>query len=158
MPIISSTRARIRYNLFLPVMWWHTYWSWQQLKQTDGFIQAKGLLDLDRTFWTLTAWQDLKDMYLYRDNNAHRVAMPKLSAIADEISFVYWQQEDYSLPDWETTHSRMLAQGRFYPIENCSSNHAKKIVATPHIVKEYSILPENSELFQIIRALTDKER
>lgn len=121
-------------------MFWHTYWSWEQLKSTEGLIQAKGLLDYERAFWTLTAWEDIQSMHLYRDKNAHRVAMPWLSKIADEISFVYWEQKNFSLPDWKDTHSRMATNGRFYPLKNCSYNHSRKIITNPRILKEFFIV------------------
>ena len=139
MPIISSTRARIRSFIFVPVMLWHTSWSWYQLKESEGFIQGKGLLCFDRVFWTVTAWKDIDSMYLYRDQKAHSQAMPWLSKISDEVSFAYWEKDDYSLPSWKYIHSHMSKNARFYPLNEGSFNHNNKIICAPRIFQEYFI-------------------
>ena len=59
------------------------------MKQESAFIKGKLFVDRHLTFWTLTAWQNEKDMRTYRNSGAHLKVMPKLLHGCDEATVAH---------------------------------------------------------------------
>ena len=134
MVLISGTRFRIRSPLYLIMVGWHSYWSYKQLSRADGFLDSKFLRETNwSVFWSVTAWKNKSCMNCYKNIGAHRQAMPWLSLMCNEASLVHWEQEDATLPDWQTVRKRMLENGRFYNLSNPSKNHVEHYITFPQI-------------------------
>lgn len=133
MPLISGTRLRIRSPFYLPQFLWGNEMSARQLARSPGFLGGRLLVDRDRAFWTLTAWEDEAAMRAYRNNGAHRKVMPKLLKWCDEATVVHWSREDAELPDWQEVHRRMVAEGKVSKVNNASPRHATKQFSEPRV-------------------------
>jgi len=69
-------------------------------------------MDVRRTFWTVTIWKDQAAMLAFRNRGKHGKAMPKLAGWAEHSRVANWEQEEASIPDWETLYTRLTGQGR----------------------------------------------
>lgn len=128
MPFVSITRLRLRSPLFLPLFIRHAIPSSQQSATAPGNVLTQTRNQGLTTFWTFTIWQDEAAMRHYMVSGAHRKAMPTLSQMCDEASTVHWVQDNYELPSWEEIRRRMVANGRVYPLQYPSANHAKGVI------------------------------
>jgi hypothetical protein len=148
MTFISVTRFRLRSPLYLPLVGWHSYRSSRQLTKQAGFLGGRLLADANLAFWTITAWQGADRMRHYRDSGAHQRAMPLLSLMCSEASVAHWQQEDETLPDWQTAHERMSSGARFYKLSAPSENHVDKVIPQPKLSDPFAgqiILPKHKQ-------------
>ena len=134
MTLISGTRFRLRSPFYLILVFWHSYWSSRQLSDANGFLNVKFLKEANwLVFWSVTAWQNESSMNNYKNTGAHRRAMPLLSLMCNEASTVRWEQEETTLPDWQTVHKLMSENGNFYNLSNPSENHLKRQITLPQI-------------------------
>ncbi len=133
MTLISGTRLRIRSLLYMPQFFWGNELSARQLVHSPGFLGGKLLVDRNRVFWTLTAWEDEAAMRAYRNSGAHRKAMPKLLKWCDEATVVHWNQESAALPDWQEVYRRMVSEGKVSKVHNPSSSHPTKQFPEPRV-------------------------
>lgn len=131
MVFISVTRLRLRSPLYFPIFLWKVWLTTRQLVNTPGFLGGKLLRDANRTFWTMTAWEEQAAMKIYRNSGAHRSVMPNIQDWCDEASVVHWQQEDSNLPDWQEAHRRMVADGFLTKLFQPSPTHLKRDIAEP---------------------------
>lgn len=58
--LVSVTRLRVRSFLNLPAFLWMTFLAQRQTVRAPGFIGGRLLIDYQRTFWTLTVWENEK--------------------------------------------------------------------------------------------------
>ena len=65
MTFVSITRLRIRSVRFLPAFMIDTWQSMRQVKQAPGYRGGALLADRQRTYWTMTAWDDAAAMRAY---------------------------------------------------------------------------------------------
>ena len=70
----------------------------RQVKRAKGFVIGGLLPDSERTFWTMTVWENRAAMLAFMTSGAHKQAMPKLLDWCDEASVAGWEQEDSALP------------------------------------------------------------
>lgn len=133
MALISGTRLRIRSLLYMPQFFWGNELSARQLVHSPGFLGGKLLVDRDRAFWTLTAWEDESAMRAYRNSGAHRKVMPKLLKWCDEATVVHWNQVSSTLPDWQEVHWRMVSEGKVSKVNNPSARHPTKQFPEPRV-------------------------
>jgi hypothetical protein len=131
MYFISATRLRLRSPIYLFPFLWHTYASGKQLIKSNSFIKGKTLVDRNLTFWTLTAWETEAAMRAYRNNDAHKKAMPKLQRWCNEASVANWQQATEELPNWLEVHRRMTIEGRLSKVKLPSLQHHLSTIPAP---------------------------
>jgi len=124
MPFVSITRLRLRSPFFTIPFFWHAIRSLSQAKRATGNIGARTLADAHRVFWTASVWKDEASMRAYLTSGAHRKAMPKLMGWCDEASVANWTQAEPQLPDWNTAHRRLVAEGRKSKVHRPSPAHA----------------------------------
>jgi hypothetical protein len=91
--------------------------------RAPGFMGGRLLVDTQRTFWTLTAWESEKAMRDFRGSGAHKAVMPRLVDWCDEASVVHWTSESAELPSWSETADRMRRQGRPSRVVRPSPDH-----------------------------------
>jgi hypothetical protein len=133
MTLISGTRLRVRSIFYLPQFFWANELSARQLAHSPSFLGGRLLVDRDRTFWTVTAWEGEAAMRAYRNSGAHRKVMPKLLKWCNEATVVHWNQESSVLPNWQEIHRRMVSEGKVSKVNNPSSRHTTKQFPEPKV-------------------------
>lgn len=146
MVFVSATRLRLRSPLYLPAFGWNLLLTTWQSVNTPGFLGGKLLLDDNRTFWTLTAWEEQAAMKIYRNSGAHRSVMPQIQDWCDEASVVHWQQDNNNLPNWEQVHHRMVTDGFFTKLAKPSSAHLKRDIPEPASTKGLVLRPRKTAM------------
>ncbi len=131
MVFVSITRLRIRSWRFMPGFAIAAMRTRAQVSRAEGFLAGSLLPDRERTFWTMTLWQDQAAMRAYMASGAHLKAMPKLMTWCDEASIVHWEQDDAMVPDWTEADRRMRAEGRPSKVSQPSSRHRDLSYAAP---------------------------
>ncbi len=131
MPFVSVTRLRLRSAKFVPFLLWNNWRSSRQVARSAGFLGGQLLVDCRLTFWTMTVWKNLESMRSFRNDDAHKDAMPKLAHWCDESSAVHWEQGQPSVPHWLEAHKRMVREGRESPVEMRSSSFDLQKIPTP---------------------------
>lgn len=124
MPFVSVTRLRLRGWLFLPAFLFTNGPVARQVRKAPGFLGGTILMDSRRTFWTVSLWKDRASMTAFRNGGRHGKAMPKLAAWADHARVANWEQEEESIPDWETLYARLSEKGRPSRLLRPAPDHA----------------------------------
>jgi hypothetical protein len=141
MIFVSATRLHVKSPLDLPAFLWDVFQSTWQVVNTPGFKGGSLLTDTNRTFWTMTAWDEQAAMKIYRNSGAHRNVMPKIQDWCDEASVVHWQQEDSNLPDWIEVHRRMLEKGFPTRLSKPAVAHLERNIPQPKSSKGLVLRP-----------------
>jgi len=81
------------------------------------------MMDAHRTFWTISLWSDHASMLAFRNGGSHAKAMPKLAGWAEHTRVANWEQDETSLPDWETLYGRLSEKGRPSRLLHPDSDH-----------------------------------
>lgn len=142
MPFVSVTRLRIRSWLYLPLFALDAVKTVQQVRVAAGFQDGALLPDHDRTFWTMTAWDNGAAMRSYMLAGAHKASMPKLMHWCDEASVVHWEQDEPALPRWEEADRRMRTEGRISKVKHPSATHAGLRYLVPRVTRSAPIRPK----------------
>lgn len=120
---VSITRLRVRSWRFIPGFFVQTSGTIAQARKADGFAGGALLRDRQRTFWTMTLWQDEQGMRRFMTSGAHLKAMPRLLDWCDEASVVHWWQDNADLPGWDEAERRMRSEGRTSKVRHPSADH-----------------------------------
>ncbi len=107
--------------------------SRQQVARAAGFLGGRLLLDANRTFWTLTAWETERHMKAFRGSGAHVRAMPQLVKWSDEASFVHWVEDNAEIPQWPEAYARMVQEGRGSHVAHPSADHQARRFEKPRL-------------------------
>ena len=121
--IVSVTRLRVRSVLFLLPFVFRAFQSRRQVVRSPGFLGGRLMIDTERAFWTLTAWDSERTMREYRGSGAHKDVMPRLADWCDEAAVVHWTTEGAEIPAWAEAAARMRREGRPSRVAHPSSNH-----------------------------------
>jgi hypothetical protein len=125
---------------------WNLLLTAKQTVNTPGFLGGKLLSDANRTFWTMTAWEEQAAMKIYRNSGSHRSVMPRIQDWCDEASVVHWQQEDFNLPNWEEVHARLVADGFLTKLSKPSPAHLQRDMPKPLSSKGFVLRPRTTKL------------
>lgn len=131
--LLSVTRLRVRSVWYMPAFLWQTFRSNRQVARAPGFRGGRLLVDKQRTFWTLTAWEDERSMKAFRGSGAHSQVMPRLFHWCDEAAYTHWTASDEKIADWPEAHERLAHEGRLSRVEHPSADHEKKCFAAPRL-------------------------
>lgn len=131
MPLIAVTRLRLRSLRYLPLFGWLAFRAQGQARRSPGHLGSRVLNDVQRTYWTMSAWENEHAMRAFTASGPHRRAMPWLRRICDEASVVHWLQDTADLPDWNAAHRRMAADGRRSLVDHPSADHLAGAIARP---------------------------
>ena len=138
---VSITRLRVRSLRFMPAFIVQALGTNRQVRQAAGFVAGSLLPDRQRTFWTMTLWQDQAAMRHYITHGSHLQAMPKLMHWCDEASIVHWDQPDQILPSWDEADRQMRADGRPSKVRHPSANHHALNYRPPRTTRATPIAP-----------------
>ncbi len=135
MIFVSATRLRLKSFIYLPQFMLANEASVKQLVKTPGFKSGLELIDKRLTFWTVTAWENVEVMKVFRNSEPHRKAMQKLPKWCNEASYAHWMQEDEAFPDWQTIHAKIIEEGKITKVRNPSPHHLLKDYPAPQRTK-----------------------
>ncbi|WP_297370218.1 antibiotic biosynthesis monooxygenase [Acidocella sp.] len=144
MPVIGVTRLRLRSIRFLPGFAVYALRSLRQARFATGFLGGSLLNDYERTFWTMTAWDDEAAMRRFMNAGAHVAAMRRLAGWCDEASVVHWQQSGTALPDWAEADTKMREEGRPSRVTHPGPCHANLSYRRPRLTATVPIQPRGA--------------
>jgi quinol monooxygenase YgiN len=111
MAVIVVTRLRLRDPGLLDEFFTDAVAAIEQAQKAEGNLGADALADANNAWWSVSAWQDRHRMRAFVDNQPHLSIMPRLDHYCDEATFVDWEQDSPDLPDWQTSHRHLVADG-----------------------------------------------
>jgi Domain of unknown function (DUF3291) len=119
----SVTRLRVRSAKYLPVFLWQTLLAERQMRHAPGFSGGRLLIDVGRTFWTLTVWESDRAMKAFRGSGAHAKVMPRLMQWCDEAAYAHWEPTGDSIPSWLEAYEHLVSEGRLSRVAHPSVDH-----------------------------------
>jgi hypothetical protein len=131
--LASVTRLRVRSVRYLPPFVWETFLSQRQAVRAPGFFGGRLLMDADRTFWTLTGWEDERAMKAFRGSEPHAKVMPRLVEWCDEAAYAHWVPTGDSVPSWPEAYEHLVAEGRLSRVAHPSLGHNARQFAQPRL-------------------------
>jgi hypothetical protein len=94
--------------------------------KSAGNLGADALADADNAWWSVSAWQDRRQMQAYVDSEPHQGISTRLDHFCDEATFVDWEQPSPDLPDWQTSWRHLTADGKTAELTHPSpANHTR---------------------------------
>ncbi len=90
-------------------------------------------MDAHWVFWTLTVWENERDMKAYRGSKAHAKAMPRLAVWCDEGAYAHWIQEGEALASWPEAHAKLVRDGKLSRVSHPSPDHEKRVFPSPRL-------------------------
>jgi hypothetical protein len=144
--LAAVTRLRVRSVRYLPPFIWETFLSQRQVLRASGFHGGGLLLDVHRTFWTLTVWESERAMKAFRGTAPHAKVMPRLVEWCDEASYAHWTPAGDSVPSWPEAYERLVAEGRLSRVAHPSPAHDGRQFAKPRLrpLIGFDLKPRNS--------------
>jgi len=109
--VIVVTRLRLRDPALLDEFFTDAVAALEQAQKAEGNLGRDALADANNAWWTVSSWQDRRLMHAFVGNQPHRSIMGRLDHYCDEATFVDWEQDSPDLPDWPTSHRRLVADG-----------------------------------------------
>ena len=67
--------------------------------RSEGNLGTDALTDANNAWWSVSAWQEPRQMQAYVDSEPHLVISARLDHFCDEATFVDWEQGSPALPD-----------------------------------------------------------
>ena len=112
MAVIVVTRLRLRDPALLDEFFTDAVAAIEQAQKSEGNLGADALADANNAWWSVSSWQDRRPMRAFIRNQPHRSIMDRLDHYCDEATFVDWEQDSPDLPDWQTSHRHLVADGK----------------------------------------------
>jgi heme-degrading monooxygenase HmoA len=130
---VSVTRLRVRSIVYLPHFLWYTFTIQRQAENAPGVIGVRLLVDLNRTYWTLTSWVSEKAMKAFRGAAPHSKAMKKLPEWCDEAAYTHWTEEAPRLPEWTEAYERFIQSVKLSNVQHPSEAHQRLEFPQPNL-------------------------
>ena len=111
MPVIVVTRLRLKDPALLDEFFTDAVAAIEQATKAEGNLGADALADANNAWWSVTAWQDRRQMQAFVGAEPHLDIMTRLDHYCDEATFVDWEQASPALPDWRTSWTHLTADG-----------------------------------------------
>ena len=131
--IASVTRLRVQSFAYLPAFLWMTFRSQRQVCRAAGFAGGRLLIDSNRTFWTLTVWEDEHAMRQFRGSGAHAQVMPRLVQWCDEAAYTHWTVAESVVPEWGDAYQHLVNNGRLSRVAHPSADHETRRFPQPRL-------------------------
>jgi quinol monooxygenase YgiN len=112
MPVIVVTRLRLKDPTLLDEFFTDAVAAIEQAMKSDGNLAADALADANNAWWSVSAWQDRRQMQAYVGSEPHLDISARLDHYCDEATFVDWEQASPALPDWPTSWRHLTADGK----------------------------------------------
>jgi heme-degrading monooxygenase HmoA len=98
--------------------------SASQARRSPGFLGGWLGSSGNRSFWTVTVWDDEAAMKRFRDSGIHKAAMPKMLNWADEGAMARYQQDHTEPPTGAEAMAALDARGRTSKVHHPTPAHA----------------------------------
>ena len=121
MPVIVVTRLRLKDPALLDEFFTAAVAAIEQAQKSDGNLGADALADAGNAWWSVSAWQDHRQMRAFVDREPHQSISARLDHYCDEATFVDWDQASPGLPDWQTSWRHLIADGRVADLTDASA-------------------------------------
>jgi len=131
MPIVVVTRLRLRDPELLDEFFTAAVTVLEQAKNSTGNLGADVLADANNAWWTLTAWQERDSIRAFMGTEPHLSTMARLDDWCDEATFADWEQVSEDLPDWQTSHRHLVADGQAASLTHASDAHQARNFPPP---------------------------
>jgi heme-degrading monooxygenase HmoA len=131
MPIVVVTRLRLRDPALLDEFFTAAVTVLEQAKNSTGNLGADVLADANNAWWTLTAWQERDSIRAFMGTEPHLSTMARLDDWCDEATFADWEQASEDLPNWQTSHRHLVADGQAASLTHPSDAHQARNFPPP---------------------------
>jgi hypothetical protein len=131
--LASVTRLRVRSLRDVPAFLWKTFLSQRQVVRAPAFLGGRLLIDANRTFWTLTVWENERALKAFRGAGPHSQVMPRLVKWRDEASYAHWMPVDDSVPTWPEAYEHLITEGHLSRVAHKSPDHAARRFGKPRL-------------------------
>jgi hypothetical protein len=129
--VIVVTRLRLRDPALLDEFFTDAVAAIEQAAKAPGNLGADALADANNAWWSVSAWQDRRVMRAFVGNQPHQSILTRLDHYCDEATFVDWDQDSPDLPDWQTSHRHLVADGRAAELTNPSGANQTRVFPPP---------------------------
>lgn len=126
MPVVVVTRMVPSRPRYIAPFLMGSLRSAAQARRSPGYRTGALRVERGPVFWTLTVWQDGRQMVAYRDSGAHGSVTPKMSSWGKEAAFAMWQTNATSLPTWEEAHRRLTERAKFATLDSPTPAHSRQ--------------------------------
>ena len=92
---------------------------------------ADAFADAHNVWWDVTAWQSRAQIEIFMNTEPHLGTRGLADHLCDEASFVDWEQDSATLPDWQTSWRRLVADGRSAPLATPSDANLSRAFPAP---------------------------
>jgi hypothetical protein len=130
MAVIVVTRLRLADHAMLDDFFEAAVALLEQANASPGVVYTDVLAEANDVWWTCTSWQDRAAMQAFVGTDPHAITMDRLDEWCDEATFVDWEQDDATLPDWDAAFQRLVADGQSSRLVHASpANEARSFPA-----------------------------
>ena len=130
--VVVVTRLRLKDQSYLNDFFTAAVALLEQAKNSPGILGADVLAEANGgAWWSSTSWQDRDSMVSFVNTDPHATRMGKLADWCDEASFVDWEQPNPDLPDWQTAHRHIVADGTSAALTDASDANATRSFPAP---------------------------
>jgi quinol monooxygenase YgiN len=131
MPVIVVTRLRLRDPALLDEFFTDAVAAIEQATKSEGNLGADALADANNAWWSVSAWQDRRQLRAYVDREPHQSISMRLDHFCDEATFVDWEQASPDLPDWQTSWHHLTADGKVAELTHASAANQSRDFPLP---------------------------
>ena len=131
MAVIVVTRLRLRDAALLDEFFTDAVAAIEQAQKAEGNLGADALADANNAWWSVSSWQDRRLMRAFVGNQPHRSITDRLDHYCDEATFVDWEQDSPDLPDWQTSHRHLVADGKPAELTHASAANQNRAFPPP---------------------------
>ena len=131
MAVIVVTRLRLKEAGLLDEFFTNAVAAIEQAKKADGNLGVDALADAANVWWTVSAWQERRQMQTYVGSDPHRSITRLLDHFCDEATFVDWEQASAELPDWQKNWQHLTADGQVAELSQPSAAHQARDFPRP---------------------------
>jgi quinol monooxygenase YgiN len=131
MSVIVVTRLRLRDPALLDEFFTDAVAAIEQATKSEGNLGADALADANNAWWSVSAWQDRRQMRAYVDTEPHLGISSRLDHFCDEATFVDWEQASPDLPDWQTSWRHLIADGQVAELSHPSDANQTRAFPQP---------------------------
>lgn len=118
--ILSLTSLKVKNPFYLFRIWPHSFRAVIQLQRTSKCVAFK-TIGFGNPSYTMTLWQNEKDMLDYFSSGAHAVAMREATKWAEEIRSLRLERD--SLIDWKEAKELLSTQGKTKSAKSSGAPH-----------------------------------
>lgn len=131
MAIIVVTRLRLRDHSFQDAFFAASVSVLGQVGGSVGTLGSDAMAEDDDVWWTVTAWADRAALQAFVATEPHRSVMASVDEWCSEATFAEWAQDEATLPDWATSHARLVAAGVSADLPHATPANASRAFPAP---------------------------